>query len=511
MENLHLLLNSLSRAQLRLLRKFLTCFSSRGEGDAKTLHLLELLLETSTSPVLESCSRQLYNAEPDTRILKLKSRLKSKVLDALLLDINLEHRGLFDKKELATIKIRKKLAQYSYLSYKFGDKPIVKQLIDEVIQLSKKFEHYSGVIEGLKFKKYYKGFRIGEKEFHAINKELEFYEACSKAVGKAADYYYLKMMKGNFKGNVDQRESQNFLRECIADLKKEYEYTRSATVGFYLKYLEQFYHENNSNFEAAREACLQQLSIVNKHPAVYRKQRVGIIYDNIAQFDILLSDYKRAVNNALAAQKHFLKKSVNYFISKEIEFEALFYAEEFQKAKTVSATLVNAVASQSGDFRSAKYRFFRANVLFMLGEYREALKLLSERLELSKDKSGWEIAIRVLMIMNHLELERYDYVSQLVEGLRRHMDRHGKQTEMRERDRTIIKVMQKMVIRGFDPGQISEKELNLLRQLASKDGKQKWEPLTPELIPFHEWAARKYRLNLAAKPTARAKKKEVAV
>ena len=502
MEELHSLLHSLSRAQLRLIRNYLSCFSSRGETEAKTLRLVELLLEdVSHIPSLDECSRLVYQTPPDTKILKLKSRLKAKVFDALLLDINIDRKGLFGKSELMPLKLRKKLAQFSYLYYKHGNKPIVKQLLDEIISYSKQYEFYHGVIEGLKYKKYYKGFRIGEKEFTELNTELRYYQYCHDATVKAMDYYYLMIMKTNFQGNRDNKKMQSFLRESISDLKKDYEYTNSSNVGYYLKFLEQVYFENSNDFSAAREACIEQLAITNNNIAVYRKQRIGIIYDNIAQFDLLLGDYDRAFNNAVAAQKHLIKKSANYFVSKEIEFEALFYSGQYQKAKTVSGTLINAIASQTGDFRYSIYRYLRANALFMLNEPKESLKLLSEKQVLSKDKVGWEVGIRILTILCHIEMNNFDYTTQLIDGLRRHIDRQSKFAEIKERDKLITKVLQHMSKRGFAHGQISVKEISILKQLASGDKKCKWKALTPELIPFHEWVVKKYKIDLNT-PTA---------
>lgn len=512
MEELHALLHSLSRAQLRVIRNYLSCFSSRGESDAKTLHLLQLLLEQEQVPSLEDCSEQLYGVKPDSKVLKLKSRLKAKVMDALLLDINIERKGVLEKNELVPLKLRKKLTQFAYLQYKIGTKPLVKQLLDEVISYSKQYEYYPGVIEGLKFKKYFKGFRIGEKEFLSINDELRFYERCNDAVNKAVDYYYLMIMRANFQGNINEKRHQRFLLESITDLKKEYEFSKSPTVGYYLKFLEQSYFENSKNYTAAREACLEQLAIVNNNVSAYRKQRVGIIYDNLAQFDILLGEYSRAINNAVAAQKHFSKKSANYLISKEIEFDSLFYAGQYLKAKSVSATLINTMPSHPGDFRYAKFRFFRANALFMLNEYREALRLLGQKLELSRDKTGWEIAIRVLIILCHIEQGDHDYVNQLIDALRRHLNRQSKVVEIRERDKLIVKVLLQMSKRGFAQGAANEKEIQLLRQLASDDKKYKWEPLTPELIPFHEWVIKKYKIDLKSTvPAKKASKRNISL
>jgi tetratricopeptide (TPR) repeat protein len=512
MEALHSLLHSLSRAQIRVLRNYLTSFSSRGEADAKTLHLTEILLRSSTDvPSIEQCSREIYGEPVGSRMLKLKSRLKSKVLDSLLLDINVERNDVFDELDQMTIKLKKKSAQFYVLNYSLSSHPYVKELIDGIIANSKQFENYSVLIELLRFKKFKKGFRQGEREFNKANKEIAFYESCNTAVLKAIDYYYRMSMMTSFKGGVEGKKGQKFLLDAIADLHKEYELTRSAVVSYYLKQLEFAYFSANKNFEAARNVCLEQLAVVNNHKSVYRRLRVGIAYDNIAQCDIFLEEYDKAIRNAQAAQKHFEKTSMNFYVSKEIEFYSLFYNKDLQRARSIGSLLLGNIKTKTGDFRYAKYRFFVAAILFQLGSYKETLKLVSEKLEVSKDKSGWEIAIRILIVLCQIELGSFDQASMLIDSLRKHIDRQGKVADIRERDRLIVKVLQMISKRGFAQGQVSEKEIELLRLLASDDKKYKWEALTPELIPFHQWVIKKYRISLtkATAPKAKLSRRKV--
>lgn len=503
MEELHSLLHSLSRAQIRLLRNYLTCFSSRGESDAKTLHLTELLLAGEEVPSIRVCSNAIYQCEPDSKILKLKSRLKSKILDSLLLDINIDRPDSLDELDLSVIKIKKRLALCYTLLYSVGYNSITRSLIQEVISLAKTYENYSTLIEALRLINWRENSRKNEKNFINLSEDIAQYEKRLAYINKAIDLYYLFVLKNNSTANPNQKKLQSFLQESIFELKSYYDETSSALIGYYLKVLENAYFQNSKNYISARDVCIEQLAIVNNNKSVYRKQRVGIAYDNIAQCDIYIGDYAKAARNAQAAQKHFLKNSTNYTVAKEIEFCATLYNREYQKARSISTSLISSIKNGNSGMILAKYRFFKANAYFMTADYKECLKLVTEKQEISKDKGGWEVAIRILTILCHIELGYFDIASQQIDGLRRYIDRQGKVTDIRERDKLIARALQLMSKRGFSYDQIGEKELDVLRQLAGDDKKYKWEVLTSELIPFHQWATNKYHIDLS--PSASAK------
>lgn len=496
MEAIHSLLHSMSRSELRIFRASLTTGAYRARTETKAVKLLEFLLKNKNQvPTNKECSLHIYNKAGDKRFKMLKSRLRTKIFDSLLNDINIERQSTsLDEFDYAAIKIRKKFAQFQQLYYSRGDRPFVKQLLNEIILLSKKWEYYPTLAESLKLKKWLKGFRQGEKEFDLLNKEIAFYELCNQALNKATDFYYRLIMKSNFSGIPDVPNIQKFLLKCIRELKMDYSMTDSANVGYYLKFLELAYFQNNENYSRAREICEELLSIINTNKAAYRKLRAGATYLNLGQCDMYLKDNKKAVLNIRRGQNYFAKHSLNYSVLKEQEFLALFYGNNIKEAEFGSVELLNSTTTEEqGSFRIAKYEFYHANILFKNGDHKSALKILNRKQEISKDKIGWDIAIRMLTIMSLIELEYFDEAAQHIESLRKHMDRHSKMKEsLKERDRLALKVLQAMEKQGFVFEKMSANEIKILDKLGSKDKKYRWEPLTPELIPFHEWMEKKY-------------------
>lgn len=495
MQALHHLIRSMSPSELRMFRASITTGAFRSEAETKTRKLFEYLKECKEAPGSEACCQEVYGNPKDKRFKMLKLRLKGKLLDSLLNDINIERQSAqLDEYDHAGIKIRKKLAQFHQLYYTKGNQPLTMQLLDEVISLSKKWEYYIGLVDGLRIKKLRTGFSKGEKEYNRLNEEIKFYEACYQYLNDALDMYYRLMMKSSFQGHQDGASIQEFYLQCISYLKNYHFKTNSANIGYYLGFFEIGYYQNEQDYNKAREVCMRLLQMLDKNPSANRKLRVGSTYLNLGQCDIWLNDYPSAVSHVRKAQDYFPSHGVNYAVAKEQEFLALLYGNNLKEAEQVSAELLRTTtAGAQGDFRLAKYEFYRANSLFKKKEFKEAMKILGRKHELSKDKIGWEIAIRVLTIMTQVELERYDEASLQIEGLRKHMDRHSKLKELRERDRLILKTLQEMEKNGYVSGQIKAGEAKLLEKLKSTDPKLRWEPVTPELVPFHEWMGARYK------------------
>lgn len=517
MEDLHSLLNSLKRKEIQVLRASLTCYASRIEPETKALKLFEFLLKNNSRvPSASACSLEVYNNKDDKRLKILKTRLKSKILDSLTLDVNIERKGVFNELDHASIKVKKKLTQFHLLYRTRGNHPFALQLLDEVINFSKKFELYESVTEGLKFKKYFSGFCKGIKDFNKINKEIAFYEYCDLAKYKGSDYYYRLILRTDFYGKPDNKKMQEQLKESIIELNKDYKYTRSANVGYYLKLLELAYFFSNNNYLTAREVCLELLDIVKNNKSIFRKQRIGVAHANLSKCYIHIGDYRKAISNTHDGQKYFPQQSVNYPVLKEQEFFALFYNNQLEKAEAAVNKLLKISSKQQGDFRVAKFQFYKANILFKKGNYRKALEILSRNQEISKDKTGWGIAIHILIIISLIELGRNDEAALHVEGLRRHMDRHSKKEVKkgdRERDLLILIMLQHLEKEGFVFNKMNSRIINTLELLSGNSKKYVWECLTPELIPFHEWYASKanYRLPELNPISSKRKEKRVLV
>lgn len=495
MEALRQLLQSLNRAELELLKSSLK-FSASGQSkpEKRSIKLIDLLLKSKKVLSDIQISDKIYGkGAPRSKISMLKTRLKEKVLDSLIADINIEKVQNIDGPDVAMLEVRKSLAQFQYLFYSKGNLKATGQLLEEVIQKSKKYELYSVLVEALKYQKWMKGYQQGEKVFAEANKEVVFYDNCNRILNKAADYYYRYIMINDFSSNHSLSKIQSFLTASVSDLKKDLQVIESPIVAYYTKLLEFLLYESKENNVKARSLCLELINIIRNNVSVFRKQRIAIAYDNISKCESKLRNFSNAIEYAQLAQQHTMPGSINYSIAQEHEFYALFYNKQYKAAGALSGSMISSVHDVLGDFRYATYRFYNAYALFAQGKFKEALRILNQHLDLSSDKTGWDIAVRVLAIMCCIELEN-DKASAMVENLRKHVEYSIKNNhEMKERDSRIVKVLHYLQANGFRYDKTNAKLIantDLLRSQKSCP----WEPFTPELIPFHEWLERKYQL-----------------
>lgn len=514
MDKIHALLHSLSRKQIKVLNKYLVGFSTRNEGEAKTWELAEFLLKSEKRiPTINECSLKIYHCERDSKIEKLKTRLVSKTLDSLLLDINVERKGEFDSANHMLLKVKKKAALFQVLrlSNSVIQRELSNVVLDEIVSICQKYEFYISLIDNLRFHKWSLGWRQGIKAFDKVNNEISFYEKCNSALSRATDNYYRMLMLMNFSANQDETKLDDFFKVAIHDMQNDYEETNSATVGYFLKFIEFAYAQKRKDYQFAKNVGFEMIEIIRSKQSVYRKSRLGACYDNISECNIFLGEYELALQNLKQAQSYFSIKSTDYFLSKDLQFNAVFYLNDSKTAGEICKILLNSSPAQQGDFRFAKYNFYNACVLFREGQFRECNRILSMKFELSKDRLGWEIAIRVLRIMALIELERYDEVQQMVHSLVKHIERNVRRGDTaHERDKMILKTFQLLEKEGFRKGHCPPQVCKLLEQLKEPGKSFSWQPLSPELIPVHEWMIKKFDLrppaNKIAKTSSKRKK-----
>jgi tetratricopeptide (TPR) repeat protein len=498
MEKLHSLLHSLNPQQIKVLRKFLTSFSSRNETHTKMWDLAaQILAKKKSPPTIQECSLLIYGVNRDSRIEKLKTRLYSKVLDSLIIDINTNRRDYQDEVHPIFVRLKKRATLFQIIRFTSLRNTVALDMLQEIIQTSKKYEQYPLLLESLTYSKWIIGWREGNKVINQYNKEIDHYEKCNKALNNATDNYYNMISLSNFQGKASAEKLRVFLEDRIAIMTYDYANTQSASVGYYLKLMEMAYFQHIKDYRKAKDAGRELLSIIINNVSVYRKVRLGFAYDNLAETDIYLGDYNSALQNIELAAKNIGKVSRDYIVNRQLAFEAHFHKNEVAKAAEICAELLHSTRSQQGDFRIAKYRFFSACIDFKRGNYKECASELSKKFELSRDKVGWEISTRVLRIMALIELERFDEAQPLVTSLQKHIERTARKSDVDERDRLILRLLREFEKEGFNRDRLSSRAEDLLLQLAEVGKTYSWQPFTPELIPVQEWFMSKYHISKA--------------
>ncbi len=504
MQDIYSLIQCLSSREWESFQNYLTCFSShaKDEGGLKQLKLAAFLRENSQCPIAQDACLKIYNDLSSNAIENLKSRLKEKVFDFLLTDISPDKKNELDESDLTLIRIKKKSALFQQLFYSKSRMPFLYTLLDEIILSAKEYEQYYILVEHLKAKKNLVSFKISEKAFDKISAEIDLGLICMETCKKAEHYYYKLMMANDFTSKANIQKLLPNIKRDIAEVKNGFEETGSPLVKYFLKNLEMGYFQIQENYIKARSTCLELLNVVRNNKSVYRRQRVGVVYDNLSRCEYYLGNYAVAVNCAQEAQKVFTPNSENYCIALEQEFYASLALNRLDESFVLAEKMLeSATRKELGEFRYSKYNYLLANVLFKQKRFKESLAILSEEREISKDKAGWETGARILTIMTLIEMAKLDEASLAVYSLRQFFKRADKKTPISKRDKTILNLLLIVERAGFMFNKLNASAQKHIATLNSNTEAVRWEPFTHELIPFQEWIAGKMKIQMPSTAT----------
>lgn len=502
MQELYTLIQSLTSGEWASLQNYFTFFTAHDAGKLKYLQLARLLMDSKECPEEKYCCLKIYGVKSDRNFDTLKSRLKDKVLDFLLTDISADKQKELDEVDYMAIKIKKKSAQFQQLYYSKTRIPLLLNLLDEIINLAKKYEYYVSVVEHLRLKKTLVSFKGGTKEFNEVNEDMEKHLLCYTLANKAEHFYYELIMLSEYSGKRDKQKVLEFLTKAISEVSEGHLLTKSPIINYYLKILEMDFCQLNEDYLKSRSTCLELLEVVRNNKSVYRRQRISVVYVNLSRCEYYLGRYEPAAEYAREAQKNFNLSSENYCIALEQEFYALFAMKEYDRATEIaSKMLVSAPKKELGAFRFSKYNFLLANGFFKQGKFHDVLHILSGEREIAKDKAGWEVGARVLSIMSLIETHRQDEASSAVLNLKQFFKYNDKKgTAIGARDKKILNLLLIAERNGFMFNLLNgstDKYMSLLSSGDPNDKEYQWEPFTHEVIPFHEWFAGKMGKHIA--------------
>lgn len=460
--------------------------SGSNAGESKQLKLFRFITQNKDRELTDS---EVSKHVDTPNLASLKYLLSEKIYDALLLNKHLQNEAIFSPREQVVFSLKKKtlLIKSLYRTLNQGRIETVNFLVGETIKLAKENEVFDVLAEILIVQKQLKGMRAGISEFESVNNEIIFYEQCFKSVQNANDAYYRLILNQEFIKSLTQKELDQHIKNSIKQMEADYKKTKAQEVNYYMHILQIALYENERNYKKAIEYCKKLLLMIKKSTVLYSKDRIGFAMSNLTQFNVLIGNYKEAALNAKNAQQFHISNSFNYLTLKEQEFYANFYAGNYKEATKCTEEMLEHSLADTGGYRKSKFVYYQACVLFATKQFKEALQLLNKSLEIEKDKTGWNIALRTLNIMVFIELSKINEASRALEAIRKYMERLTKSDEVKERDILIIKLLREIEKDGFsyDPKNVSATKM--LKELSEKDKPTSWNYYTPELIPFHEW------------------------
>jgi hypothetical protein len=487
-ETLQNLVQQFNANELTLIRYALKK-SKEANEESKYLGLFEFIIAADKKNISRrAASLAIYHALPDTRINKLITRLWEKILDIIISENFLRKSERLNEQLLLRLRIRKKMLCCATLTFLNGDSDSYRSLLEEGIRDAEKAESNIMLIELYRLKKSTSLFVHDTRQYNFCERQISYYQKCYDLEQRILSCYNEIAKEDSF-GYLKSPEKRLYHLEGIVDeLNKKKKFINSVYSKelFTLIKLECLFLKEN--YSEAKTMLNQFL--LNVGSLFIAKGKLNIaarVETELCTCELFLGNYRQAiVHIEKSLSLLWANNKMNYYISLDSLFYAVFHNKEFDRAEKVIVQFFSDENPIRNELRVTKYFHFQACVHFEKKKYKQALEIINKPLPLNKDKTGYDIAIRILRIQCFLELNRDDEASTQIENLRKHVNRNQEKTYTSERDKLIIRVLILMQKRGFT-GKQNKTESELIKKLSASAGQNKWTPLGPELIPFHEW------------------------
>ena len=494
LQHLKHIVNALNKNEREVIVEYLKAFDTRSGGyKPKTLIILDLLLKNDDLSKVSKYLKKKFGAKSEDALRMMMFRLKEKIGESLVLDVNIMREGIYSELSQARANVaKKKIIALIYTSRGIAHETL--ELYDKIISLAKKFEFYNELIEVLMYKQQHQGIREGKKAYNKFTEEIEFYEKSRRAANDAVKAYYEVSLNWGFKGlnrNIPDPGYTIFLEEKLSKLKKDFEETSSAQVGYYYYTISVEYNQVLHFGKKASEYCNYLVDLVKNNPSINLKIRLGTVYLNYSQNELFNYEFDSALVNALEGKKCFNEGTYNYNNSLELEFYANVYSGNMKNATTTIETLIQNTKTDRSEFSTAKRNYLLACTYFAQKQFIKANRTLQFTSSAEKDKEGWNIGMRIFNIMNTVENSQYDQADLLIMNLRQFIKEALKLKFVPERDKIILEILLELRKQGYDFEKIIKTKHQQLEQLANAKGNHSWQIQSPELIVFHRWVVAK--------------------
>ncbi len=482
------LVNKLKREEVKSLLKYLRYYQdAKDDTKGKGVMLIEAIL-ADPDCTTKDIQIGLYGSENYHAFNKLLNRTKDKIYEVMLFDQNLS-KEFYSDRNRAVFEIRKKLVQ-SEILYLRGMTDELESFQNKIISKAKQYEVYDSLIEALRAKQRYVGFRFGKTSYDRIENEILKYEINRKAVIQSRSLF-TKIMSVINQSNTSN-DYKDDLYQAINLLTKDFQTTSSSTVGYYLYYLQAEWFQINNLYKDAESILSKLLKLVLENHSIYTKTRHGDVLMNLSFNELHLGNFDLALQNAVLAKSYYENNSVTMDVAKELEFYCRFFLKDIDNSEKLIDEIYNSTRSSNTPFLYSKRAYLYACLKTLKGDFSGSNELLQEVKEIEKDKEGWNLGKRILTIINRIESKDLESADLKVLSLEKFLKRILKFRHVRKRDIAILRILLKLINEGFDFEKVYLQRKRYFDLLESDDPDYGWKIKSPEMIVFHQWFKTKF-------------------
>ena len=473
---------SCDKTELEIYRSFLDVGQRRNKPTSSSIMAFAILKNPEIS--VEELKLLVGDDTTDQAFYKSLTRVKEKLLESLILDSNIRESDKQSDMFVNSVLSKKKMMQAVVL-YSRGLENEGRRLLERLINQGKKYELYDELYEAIHWVRNENGLRYGQKKYDRYTEELLSIRKCRDGLYEARNLYYDYYLYSDRNGAVT--EKQNRAEKTVSRLKAIVNATKSDRVRyFYFLMLSELYALNKDARKTDKLAS-NLLSLLNNSPALKIDLKMGVAHSDIADMMLSCGKWQEALSHAHRAKKYIEEDSYNFLVVEDIQIRALLLTGDNVRAMQIAEKLNDKNNEHVSPLIQCKYDYYKACALFRSKKYGESIQILSGLNELKKDKYCWNVVIRILVILNFIELRNYDVAENEIDSFRKYMKRVTKRKKVSPRYAAVAEMLLALRSNGWDFEKTASMNRASMLDLTSDSHDFRWDPKSPELIQFNEW------------------------
>lgn len=456
-----------------------------------TLELFNHIKHPQTSTSKDRIHKKLSSiSKRETTIQNLNKHLRL-IRDALLGAMTSESAKPNQfRSESYRIKneVRLKLIQ-AEIFFGRGEEIQAKKLFQYCVKAARKYEFYDLLLQALHLYFLTENYSNSNPQRQVFNQKIEATYLAQRTLNEA----YIIHAKYDWEFDFSSATRSRKLDELEADintLESSNSIVNSITVNYFIRLLKIIYYKRCEDHNNAVDHCLQLIIFLKENNEIMLSYRMGTARLYLVESLIRSSQYLEALEEIPSLLNSFQESTINYVYALELKFYALWFVNEPHKAEMIAEKIVAISNPESLPFRYDKRLYIRACVSMMKQNFQNAEIDLRNAKELFKDKSGWNVAIRITMIINKIEAQKLDDADREIQNLKKFVNENIKVKSVSKRTITIVRLLQHLSNLGFNFSELERSNPELLTFLREHP-EYRWHPLTPELIIFENWISLK--------------------
>ncbi len=488
-EPLHALLSKMTPAEREAASAFIAGFNRKyGSYEPKTLKLLQCISDNTNGDLPDgfSLKQSLFPEMTEVAFTKLLARLREKLLESWIIDVNLDRKDRFAPSWVIRQKVRKRIIMVELL--------VNQGLFSEAKHLIRKTEKdcaahalYDQLI-ALKHIQYILISQQQGSEFaEDIFKEMPLLQAKDQVKRRAEMAFYRHQFYGRNKASAKLPLQQ--LKQDITDIESNPGLPSVPTAQYFLLSLKTLYHEKSGQYAKMIPVIQNMLQLFSDEPSVHLPVRRANAHLQLFTAHCFLGQFQEALAHAESAGAIINNQSKASVEIKKVRFYPLLHLNRLQEAEA----LLNEVSAKAellhgeNQVYLEKIVYLRAVLAFKQKSYAQAARLLASLSHLPDEKDGWNVGIRLLQIQNRIEKHLFDAADTQIANFKRHLERIAKSEKLAKRAVIILRVLHDLAANAFHFSQTLQRQQPLLDLLKDNAEEYRWDPFGAEVIPFDQW------------------------